>query len=214
MASSWPTGVTSMDDMHRFAKTLFGKSCAIEDLLKGTPFWNKERCHLIRVKNACSEYPWNTWPELIDEAMSETVKIQNNPKIIMARGARQDQGPRARLYDTIQVTPTACTCRIPFGADSHQKTHCTGSSSTSATIQMDKMLMNKFQSRQQWAHNQSGYHEKAFHIVLNRYNRDDGIGPHHDISKTYDARNPITSLSYGRGSILTIHSSDKQKMIK
>ena len=193
---------------------MFGNMCTIEDLLENTIFAKKRGCHLIRVKNACNQEPWDTWPELIDEAMNDTVIIHSDPTIIMAKGKRPGQGPKARLYDTIQVTPSACNCRVPFGADKPQKAHCTGSSSTRATQYMDKMLMKKFKSEQHWDHNQSGYHEKAFHLVLNRYDREDGINPHHDLSETYHTKNPITSLSYGRGSILTIHWSDKEKMIK
>ena len=75
---------------------------------------------------------------------------------------------------------------------------------------MDKMLMAKFKrAAQQWDDNQPGYHTKAFHLVLNRYDRNDSIDPHQDLSATYDGRNPITSLSYGRGSILTIQDSNK-----
>ena len=74
---------------------------------------------------------------------------------------------------------------------------------------MGRMRIAKFKPpTQQWDVNQPGYHGKAFRLVLNRYNRNDGIDPHKDKSETYDARNPITSLSYGRGSILTIQDSN------
>ena len=62
---------------------------------------------------------------------------------------------------------------------------------------------------EQWDENQPGYHAKAFHLVLNKYHQNDSIDPHQDRSSTYHARNPITSLSYGRGSILTIQDSNK-----
>ena len=39
----------------------------------------------------------------------------------------------------------------------------------------------------------------------------DGIDAHQDRSTTYDGRNPITSLSYGRGSILSITDTNKEK---
>ena len=75
---------------------------------------------------------------------------------------------------------------------------------------MDKLLMAKFKPpTQQWDANQPGYHGKAFRLVLNRYNRNGGIDPRKDMSETYDARHPTTSLSYGRGSILTIQDSNK-----
>ena len=75
---------------------------------------------------------------------------------------------------------------------------------------MDKMLMAKFKPpTNQWDADQRGYHSKAFHLVLNRYERNDGIDPHQDRSETYHSINPIASLSYGRGSILTIQDSNK-----
>ena len=62
---------------------------------------------------------------------------------------------------------------------------------------------------QQWDEHRPSYYTKAFHLVLNKYQRNDGIDPHQDISSTYHGRNPIASLSYGRGSILTIQDSTK-----
>ena len=48
--------------------------------------------------------------------------------------------------------------------------------------------------------NQPGYHRRAFHLDLNKFDRNDGVFKF----DRYDARNPITSLSYGRGSIFMI----------
>ena len=36
MSSSWPVGVTTEEDMHRYAETLFG-NCEIDNLLTGMP---------------------------------------------------------------------------------------------------------------------------------------------------------------------------------
>ena len=103
------------------------------------------------------------------------------------------------MYDTLQVTPNGCTCRVCFGGDSRHKLQ-TSSSSTTATQTLDKMLMAKFKrTTELWDDNQPGYHAKAFHLLLNKYYRNDGIAAHQDLSDTYDGRNPITSLSYGRG---------------
>ena len=55
----------------------------------------------------------------------------------------RNQGPRERLYDTLQVTPNACTCRVPFGANEHHKFCCTSSRSTADTEDMDTMLMQE-----------------------------------------------------------------------
>ena len=54
------------------------------------------------------------------------------------------------------------------------------------------------------------YHAKTFHLIVNKYNRNDSIDPHQDVSETYSSTNPITSLSYSRGSILTITGSKKE----
>ena len=127
------------------------------------------------------------------------------------KSSRVSGAARARQYDTLQVTPNTCTCRVSFGGDGHQqKILQTGSSATPATRAMGNMLMAKFKPPvEKWNENQPGYHAKAFHLVLNRYQRNDGIDSHQDISMTYDARNPITSLSYGRGSILEITDTPK-----
>ena len=97
-----------------------------------------------------------------------------------------------------------------FDGDRHQKLQ-TSSSATKATQKMAKMLMAKFKpTTERWTENQPGYHAKAFHLVLNKYHINDNIDPHQDLSTTYHARNPITSLSYGRGSILAITDSNSE----
>ena len=208
MSSSWPVGVTTQADMHRYAKTLFG-DCEIENLLAGMPFEASPGRFRIRVKGACNQGNWKRWPDLIDEAMKATVETYGYPDIIQVKSKVSDAA-RGRLYDTLQVTPNTCTCRVYFGGDGHHKLQ-TGSSATTATQTMGKMLMAKFKpTTEQWNENQPGYHAKAFHLVLNKYHRNDGIDPHQDISDTYSYINPITSLSYGRGSILTITDSMKE----
>ena len=206
MSSSWQVGVTTQEDMHRYAKTLFG-DCKIENLLTGMAFDAYPGCFLIRVKGACNQGNWKKWPDLIDKAMKATVETYGRPDIIQVK-SRVAGATRARQYDTLQVTPSTCTCRVYFGGDGHHKLQ-TGSSATTATQTMGKMLMEKFKpTNRQWDENQPGYHAKAFHLVLNKYHRNDSIAPHQDPSTTYDGRNPITSLSYGRGSILTITKTD------
>ena len=191
--------------MHRYAKTLVG-DCPIEDLLKGTPFDEYSGCYMIRVKGACHKDDWESWPDLMGEAMEDTVRTNARRDVLEVKSKVSGRG-RARLYDTLQVTPNACTCRVYFGGDRLHKIQ-TSSSATTATQNMDKRLMDKFKPTiQQWDKHQPGYHAKAFHLVLNMYHRNDSIDPHQDLSTTYDGRNPITPLSYGRGSSLTIQDS-------
>ena len=154
MSSSWPLGVTTQEDMHRYAKTLFG-DCKIEDLLTGTQFDADPECLLIRVKDVCNQGNWKAWPNLMEEAMKETVETYRRPDIIQVK-SKVAGAPRARLYDTLQVTPSTCTCRVYFGGDGHHKLQ-TGSSATTATQTMDKMLMAKFKSTMDnWNGNQHG----------------------------------------------------------
>ena len=117
MSSLWPVGVTADEDMHRYAKTLFGK-CKIEDLLTGTPFDGCSGCFLIRVKGVCNKADWKKWPHLIDDAMNATVETYGRPNVMQVKG-RKSGACRAHLYDTLQVTPNGCICRVYFGADTH-----------------------------------------------------------------------------------------------
>ena len=84
MSSSWPVGVTTQEDMHRYAKTLFG-NCKIENLLTDLPFDGYPKCFLIRVKGACNQGNWKKWPDLIDEAMKATVETYGRPDIIQVK---------------------------------------------------------------------------------------------------------------------------------
>ena len=177
MSSSWPGGVTTQEDMHRYAKTLFG-DCKIENLLTGTDFAENEKsgCFLIRVKNACNQGNWKKWPDLIDEAMKATVETYGRPDIIQVK-SRVAGAPRARQYDTLQVTPSTCTCRVYFGGDGPHKLQ-TSSSTATATQTMGKLQMAKFKpTAEQWDEHQPGYHANAFHLVLNTYHRNDSIEP-------------------------------------
>ena len=206
MCASCPEAVRTYQHMCMYARTLFG-DCNIENLLTGTTFdW--PGCFLIRVKGACTKGNWQKWPDLIDDAMQETVRLYERRDIIEVK-SKWGSAHKRRMYDTLQVTPNACSCRVYFGGDNHHKLQV-GSSATTATEAMAKMLMEKFKpTTEKWDGNQPGYHAKAFHLLLNRYGRNDGIDAHHDESKTYHCNNPITSLSYGRGSILVITDSNK-----
>ena len=174
MSSSWPVGVTTAKDMRCYANTLFGV-CEIEDLLTGTPFDRNPGCHLIRVKGACNQGDWNTWPDLTEKAMQSTVDMYERPDIIQVK-ARAGRAARARQYDTMQITPNKCTCRINFGGDKHHIAQ-TSASMFPATQDMAKMLMKNFEPRtEDWKNeHEPGYHTKAFHLVLNKFLMNDGI---------------------------------------
>ena len=129
MSSSWPAGVTTQADMHRYANTLFG-NCKIENLLTGLTFDEHPGCVLIRVKGACNNGDWEMWPDLIDQAMKDNAETYGS--LSKHNNSNTSGASRARLYDTLQVTPDGCTCRVYFGSDKHHK-HQTSSSATTAT---------------------------------------------------------------------------------
>ena len=184
MSISWPAGVTTQEDMDNYARTLFG-NCTIVHLLTGTPVDGHPGCFLIRVKGACNNGEWNIWLDLIDKATEATVPTYGRDDVIHVK-SRASGALRARKYDTLPVISNFCTSRVHFGGGKHHSLQ-TGSSATTATQSMVKMLMAKFQpTTKRWHENQPGYHAKAFHLVLNRYKRNDIIEPHQDRSMTYD----------------------------
>ena len=87
MSSSWPVGVTTQEDMHLYAKTLFG-DCTIEDLLTDVEFNASPGRFLIRVKGACNQGNWKEWPKLIDEAMKATVETYGRADIIQVKSKK------------------------------------------------------------------------------------------------------------------------------
>ena len=213
MTHSWPHGVTSYNDMESFVEMLFG-NCQMENLLTNTPWDHKSKIMLVRVKKVGDKCDWSEWPTHVVDAMDFFVNAHHRPDVIQCKGRLN--GPRSRLYDTLQVTPRSCNCRVPFGGDKHIKMQ-TSSSACHPTQRMDKSLMEKLDKQDiKWdairktkPGQTRGYHQKAFHLVLNRYLRDDGIDAHQDKSPTYHIKNPIVSLSFGRGSILTIEDSQR-----
>ena len=86
MSSSWPDGVTTLQDMYHYARILFG-GCEIENLLQGTEFDGYyPGCFLIRVKGACDQGDWKKWPELIEDAMKTTLETYRDASIIQVMG--------------------------------------------------------------------------------------------------------------------------------
>ena len=168
MRSSWPLGVTTQEDMRRYAKTLFG-DCEIENLLTGMPFDGNPGCFLIRVKGACNEGNWERWPDLIDEAMKDTVELYGTSDVIQVKSAG------VRLYDTLQVTPFSCSCQER--REGNYRVHISDLSCT-ATRTMGRMLMAKFKpTKKKWEASQPSYQDKEFNLVVNKYLRNYGIDP-------------------------------------
>jgi len=131
--------------MRRYAGTLFGTDKRIEDLLEGTCFADKPGCFVIRVKDACVGEDWTRWPELIEHAMTHTMMTIGNADCIQVK-KRDPAVGRRRIYDSMQVTRQTCICRVWFGGDKTQKVE-TSSNANPHTVEMDKLLMNRFNDR-------------------------------------------------------------------
>ena len=214
MPSSWPNGVTSYEDMCAYAKSLFGQECVIEDLLQDVPdFANRQGVFLIRIKGATRNNQWEKWPQLMDKAMTRVCGMYHGSDCITVKA--HNNGPKERMYETMQVSPPTCTCRVFFGGDRHIK-YETNSSAMDETHTMAENLMQCFEPKDiEWNKEQNcGYDKKAFHIVLNNYRFDEGLDLHKDKSETYDAKNPIASHSYKRGSLLLITDREKKRAEK
>ena len=84
MNSSWPAGVSTLEDMLLYARTLFD-DCVIENLLTGTDFDGYPGCFLIRVKGACTKGDWVRWPELIAKAMTDTALTYGRPEVMQVK---------------------------------------------------------------------------------------------------------------------------------
>ena len=78
MSSSWPDGVTTLKDMHRYAETLVGNH-KIENLLTGTPFDNSPGRFLIRVKGACNTGEWKSLAGLLEKANRRSKEVPGLP---------------------------------------------------------------------------------------------------------------------------------------
>ena len=134
-SDTWPSGVTTEADMEQFASTLFGKDKTVEDLLQGTPFAGHANCFLIRVKNACVG-DFREFPALIQKAMAHAKMTIGNEDCIQVK-SKQKSAFRQRIYDSMQVTPPLCSCRVAFGGDKHQRLE------TSATFHQSTTEMQR-----------------------------------------------------------------------
>ena len=102
---------------------------------------------------------------------------------------------------------------MSFGGDRHHKLE-TSSNANTYTTEMDKILMGKFKpAEEHWNDDraQSGYHTKAFRLVLNRCNLNlqEGTDSHLDKSSTYAPTNPI-ALAFVRMRLLADYHADEQ----
>eukprot|EP00438_Fugacium_kawagutii_P030131 Skav207857 [mRNA] locus=scaffold3511:13879:14532:+ [translate_table: standard] len=117
-----------------------------------------------------------------------------------------------------QGTRAPCLCRASFGADAHHKHVPTSSAAWKAGGQFAKIWdatlvrnYDMFRSREFrpiWL-------DIAWQVFWNwnEHNQGHGIEPHPDESELYSWLDPITSLSFGHGGVLTLGSNLKGKQM-
>ena len=207
--------------MYNFIRSLFCHRVKVVDMLVGTEFDDNEGCYLFLVENGCGpDSVFGNFPKLIEDAMKNVVAKQasgDHAIWVKSKGVSADQQERKRIYDSIQITPNRCTCRVKFGGDKTQKSVETASSINAPAGQMERIIMTKFDvDNQDWATNQDQpetFASKAPHQVINRYylHKNDCIMRHQDVSGTYHTKNPITSFSWGCGAWLEITNNNSEK---
>ena len=113
------------------------------------------------------------------------------------------------------MTRAPCVCRTFFGADAHHKHVPTSSAVWNAGSRFanlwDATLMKNYSAFQNrdlrpvWL-------DKSWQVLWNwnDHNANHEIEPHSDLSFTYSLVDPITSLSFGHGGVLTLGTKRKK----
>ena len=149
---------------------------------------------------------------MFEEFRGNTVRPTKSQQMLQGSGGRT-------YYWTAQLTRTPCTCRSLFGADKRMKHVPTCSSNWTAGSQFARLwdatlLKNyeKFENRSLrlvWL-------DKSWQALWNwnDHTQGHGIDLHSDYSDTYSRLDPITSLSTGRGGVLTLGPKIGQRATK
>ena len=157
---------------------------------------NKELCNFLAASRSLHSACGRTDNSRLSANVGYVLAHQADHKAhrLLRDAEAHNQDPRERLYETLQVSPSTCSCRILFRGDKHIKFE-TRSSAKEETHIMATKLMQCFEPKDiEW--------NTAFYSVRNNYEFDEGLVVHKDVSVTYDAKNPIASLSYSQDKIL------------
>ena len=212
---SWPFGVTSWDDTVKFAQLLFGLDVPFENYAERLPH-RSDRSFLLFAKGACAEgRPLSDIADCIPPQLEEIKMWEQSCRYNYARPTKSQQmlnsDGRTVYYWSAQVTRAPCVCRSVFGADAHQKHVPTSSAVWQSGSRFAKLwdatLMKNFEAFQNrdprpiWL-------DKSWQVLWNwnDHNANHGIELHSDICGTYSCVDPIASLSFGRGGVLTLAS--------
>ena len=219
---SWPNGVTSWKDTVKFAQLVFGTDVHVEDYSQRLPHLS-DKSFLLFAKGACREgTPLYQVPALIVPQLEE-IRVFEEGRGNYARPTKSQQMLQGSgvhtYYWTAQLTRAPCTCRTPFGGDKHMKHVPTCSSNWTVGNQFarlwDATLLRNYEEFQ----NRSlrpVWLDKSWQALWNwnDHNQGHGIDLHSDKSDTYSSLDPITSLSFGHGGVLTLGAKIGQPATK
>ena len=210
---SWPFAVTSWKDTVKFAQLLFGVDVRYENYEDRLPH-PSDKSFLLFAKGACAEgKPLCEIAEFIPSQLKEIHDWEQSFRGNHMRPTKSQQmlhsDGHTVYYWSAQVTRAPCVCRSGFGADAHQKHVPTSSASWVSGQRFQKLWdvtltknFAQFQNRDL----RPVWLDKSWQVLWNwnDHNANHGIAPHSDFCGTYSSVDPITSLSFGRGGVLTL----------
>ena len=209
--------------MVKFAQLVFGTHVNVEDYSERLPH-RSNKSFLLFAKGACGKgTPLYEVADLIEPQLEEIRLYEIDIRFNHARPTKSQQmlgaDNRTIHYWSTQLTRAPCTCRSVFGADAHQK-HVQTSSSMwkagdrfaqlwDATLLQNFKMFRKRTPRPIWL-------DKTWQAVRNwnDHNQGHGIALHADECSTYTSSDPITSLSFGCGGVLTLGVKKAQQPTK
>ena len=212
---SWPFGVTSWEDTVKFAQLVFGANIAVENYSDRLPHFS-QKSFLLFARGACGEdSPLHKVADLIEPQLDEIrlseINMRASARPTKSQQVLQNNGAHT-YYWASQLTRAPCTCRSFFGADKHMKHVPTCSSNWNAGDRFAKLwdatLLKNFEMFQN-RNLRPIWLDKSWQALWNwnDHNQGHGIDVHADVCSTYSRLGPITSLSFGRGGVLTLGTS-------
>ena len=210
---SWPTAVTSWEDIVKFAQLLFGTDVRYENYSDRLPVSSNESFLLFAKGASKAPRPFSEVATVIPAQLPEIKEYE-----IVKRGnhsnplkSQQMLSRHKRVhYASFQVTRSRCGCGNVFGADAHQDVIPTPSALWNAGSRfgelLDQILKTNFAGIQAM---RPSWLMKTWQAVWNSndHNQGNGIEPHSDFCQTYVFGDPITSFSFGRGGVLRLKST-------
>ena len=220
--SSWPTGVTSLNDAYQFAKLICGPNATVLDYASRLPHTTTESFLLV-VRGGCKNGPLSYIGDCIEQLHNEVKTYESETRHNSQNPAKAiSMGSKTVSYHSAQLSCNPCTCRSQFGADANQKLIPTCSANWTAGRRFHRILHSVLSDNHKEAYQNSQgncdappvWLKKTWHAVMNcnDHRQNHGIDYHADISDCYNIADPIASFSFGHGGVLTLKSKYNKRL--